>query len=116
VAIASEAARRLAALREAPDSAPPEPVKVDVSDPSTTTISWNDGAITSYAHRPLRALCPCATCVDENTGKRIVTLEQIDPNVRATAFEIIGRYAIRFAWSDGHSTGLYSFDLLRKLG
>ena len=39
----------------------------------------------------------------------------VPPGVYPTAIEYVGRYALKFVWSDGHDTGLYSFDLLRGL-
>jgi DUF971 family protein len=39
----------------------------------------------------------------------------VPPGVYPTAIEYVGRYALKFVWSDGHDTGLYSYDLLRGL-
>jgi ATP-binding protein involved in chromosome partitioning len=116
VSIASEIARQLALRHETMDDATLEPTKVDISDAVTTLITWSDGKTLRYPNRFLRAQCPCANCVDENTGHRILQLEQVDPQVRVTAYETVGRYAIQFAWSDGHSTGLYPFEFLRTFG
>jgi ATP-binding protein involved in chromosome partitioning len=116
ISIAEEIARQLALRHETTDSTTLEPSKVDLSDPVTTLITWSDGKTLRYPNRFLRSQCPCANCVDEDTGHRILQLEQVDPQVRVTAYETVGRYAIQFAWSDGHSTGLYPFESLRKLG
>ncbi len=59
--------------------------------------------------------CPCAACVDELTGRRILTEEMVDEGVYPTAIEYVGRYALQFFWSDGHSTGFYPYDFLRNL-
>lgn len=115
-AVAREVARQLSVLHEAPGGGALEPATIDLSNPSETVIAWSDGTRTRYDNRTLRSQCPCATCVDEDTGRRIITLDQIPEDVRPVAKETVGRYAVQFAWSDGHSTGLYSFDLLRKLG
>jgi ATP-binding protein involved in chromosome partitioning len=115
-AIAIEVARQLSVLHEVPGGGALEPSKVDLSNPTTTVITWSDGSQRRYDNRALRAQCPCANCVDEDTGRRLITLEQVPPDVRPLAEETVGRYAVQFAWSDGHSTGLYTFDLLRKLG
>jgi DUF971 family protein len=116
VAIAFEIARVLALRHETTDNSILEPAQIDVRDASTTVITWSDGHTLRYDNRALRAQCPCANCVDEDTGRRIITLDQVDPKVRITAFETVGRYALQFAWSDGHSTGLYPFGTLRELG
>jgi DUF971 family protein len=54
--------------------------------------------------------------VNETTGERMISIESIDPNVRLVSVSPVGRYALHFQWSDGHGTGLYSFDTLHKLG
>jgi len=50
------------------------------------------------------------------TGERMIQLDSVDPLVRITGVSPVGRYALHFQWSDGHGTGLYSFENLRKLG
>ncbi len=45
----------------------------------------------------------------------MLTEAMVPPDVYPTAIEYVGRYALKFVWSDGHDTGLYSFDLLRGL-
>lgn len=78
-------------------------------------ITWEDEHRSLYSHVYLRSLCPCAQCVDEWTGKRTVRPEQISPSLGIAQWEPVGRYAVRFKWSDGHQTGIYSFDYLRKI-
>lgn len=60
----------------------------------------------------LRFECPCATCVDEITGKRTLKRENLKSDVRPKSIEPVGRYAIRILWSDGHGTGMFHFDRL----
>jgi DUF971 family protein len=60
--------------------------------------------------------CPCAACVDEHTGAQLLKPESVPLDVRATKVEPVGQYALRITWSDGHQTGLYSFDLLWAIG
>lgn len=78
-------------------------------------VSWEDGHRSLYQNKALRALCPCAGCVDEVTGKRRIILDSVPSDVKVMNFEAVGRYAVRFRWSDAHVTGIYSFDYLRKL-
>jgi DUF971 family protein len=49
------------------------------------------------------------------TGERTLALESVDPNVYPTAIHYVGRYALQCMWSDGHSTGIYTWDYLREL-
>jgi ATP-binding protein involved in chromosome partitioning len=77
-------------------------------------ISWNNGKQSLATFKDLRYLCPCASCVDEGTGKRIISKEAVDPNITPSRIETVGNYAIRFQWSDGHDTGIYSYEYLWK--
>ncbi len=83
--------------------------------PDAVHIQWDDGKECAYAHRDLRGECPCAHCVHELTGKRMVGRDQVTATVEALDWLTIGRYAIQFLWSDGHQTGLYPYNLLREL-
>ncbi|MDX1748266.1 MAG: DUF971 domain-containing protein, partial [Halobacteriales archaeon] len=59
--------------------------------------------------------CPCAGCVDEMTGRRILTEGMVPERVYPLEIQYVGRYALRFVWSDGHRTGIYPYEYLRKL-
>jgi DUF971 family protein len=84
-------------------------------DAARLRIVWGDGERSEYEPRFLRLRCPCAGCVDEMTGIRTLRPEHVDDSVYPTAIEYVGRYALQFNWSDGHSTGIYPYDYLRKL-
>jgi ATP-binding protein involved in chromosome partitioning len=116
LSLAKAVAHHLSVINEATASVSAKPAKVDISDPRTTHITWDDGSVTHYDNRSLRSQCPCAECVNEETGVRTLTLESVDPEVRASGAESVGRYAIRFTWSDGHAGGLYTYANLRNLG
>lgn len=84
-------------------------------DGTRLRITWEDGEVSEYRPRFLRMRCPCAGCVDEMTGVRTLTEDQVPEGVYPEAIHYVGRYALQFVWSDGHSTGIYPFELLRKL-
>ena len=84
-------------------------------DGSRLRIEWADGVVSTYIPRYLRLLCPCAACIDEMTGVRTLDPGDVDEGVYPTAIHYIGRYALQLVWSDGHSTGLYSFEYLRDI-
>lgn len=84
-------------------------------DGTRLRIRWKDGHESEYAPRALRIACPCAGCVDEMTGKRILEPASVPAHIHPLAIEYVGRYALLFRWSDGHSTGIYPFDFLRRL-
>ena len=78
-------------------------------------IVWKDGHESRYVGAVLRGLCPCASCQDEDTGQRLILPMHIPDDLEFQKIEMVGRYALQFDWSDGHHTGIYSFDYLRRL-
>lgn len=84
------------------------------ADGTRLRIVWKDGEFSEYAPRDLRILCPCAGCVDEMTGRKILDEGMVPADIHPTAIHHVGRYALQFIWSDGHSTGIYPFEYLRK--
>ena len=78
-------------------------------------VTWHDGQVDRFPYRFLRAECPCASCRDEWTGERIIREESIPADIKLAAMEPVGTYAVQLAWSDGHSTGLYTWEALRQL-
>jgi ATP-binding protein involved in chromosome partitioning len=79
-------------------------------------IVWEDGAEMRYAPRRLRQVCPCAGCVEEMTGRRTLDPNSVPLDIYPTAIHYVGRYALQPVWSDGHTTGIFSFEYLRGLG
>jgi len=84
-------------------------------DATRLRITWEDGHVSEYEPRALRVRCPCAGCVDEMTGIRTLRPDDVAADVYPLSINYVGRYALRFDWSDGHGTGIYPFDLLRRL-
>jgi DUF971 family protein len=78
-------------------------------------LSWPDGWARKLNLVALRAECMCARCVDEITGERIVELDGIDPEIQISELQLVGNYALRIHWSDGHHQGLYTWRQLREL-
>ncbi len=92
-----------------------EPREIKHEDDFTLRITWADGQECSYRAAVLRRFCPCAQCVNEWTGERVLKPENVDEELRFSDLNIVGRYALNFRWSDGHETGIYSFRYLREL-
>jgi ATP-binding protein involved in chromosome partitioning len=82
----------------------------------TLGILWGDGARQDYDVRDLRLLCPCASCVDEGTGERVLKPEMVPEDIAPVEVFTVGTYAVCVKWSDGHDSGIFSFELLRRLG
>jgi DUF971 family protein len=92
------------------------PVEIDRSAMTEIRIRWADGHESVYAARRLRQMCPCAECVDEVSGVRILDPDSVPEDIQALAARLVGRYAVEFDWSDGHLTGIYTFETLRRYG
>ena len=91
------------------------PLVIRRSDPARVDIEWSDGTKSGFTAPELRGLCPCAQCVSETTGKRLTFEEHVRPDVAIETARTVGNYALHFEWSDGHTTGIYSFDYLRRI-
>lgn len=93
-----------------------EPRNVDLPNPSILRISWKDGTVQDLDARRLRLACPCAGCIEEWTGRKLLVEESVPSDIRIVTLDLVGRYALSFRWSDGHTTGIYSWPMLRALG
>jgi ATP-binding protein involved in chromosome partitioning len=78
-------------------------------------IEWTDGKVDNFDVVALRKACPCALCVDERTGAKLLDPKSVSDLVRPEKIESVGRYAMNIRFNDGHRTGIYTFDFLRKL-
>ena len=78
-------------------------------------VVWDDGTSIELPFRLLRESCPCAACVDENTGRRILDITTIPDDIAPLKLSLAGNYALRIAWSDRHETGLYTWEHLAQL-
>ena len=81
----------------------------------TFSVQWNDGVTQDFHLCDVQRSCPCAHCMDEITGKSLIDPKKIPDDVRALTIRSIGRYALRIQFTSGCSTGIYSFDRLRKM-
>lgn len=81
-------------------------------------LAWADGGESYLTFEALRKGCPCAACQGEPDVTGFVVVPKVMHNERSFQLlrhEIVGGYAIQFFWADGHSTGIYSYDFLRRL-
>lgn len=84
-------------------------------------IEWNDGVATFASWRTLRANCPCASCTEERARPpdpfRVLSPAEVAAGPPApVAMKPVGHYAYQIVWNDGHNTGIYPLELLRRLG
>ena len=95
-----------------PSSATP-PEAIDLVEGNKVRITWAGGAAVEVTFKTLRDRCPCAVCVEEWTGRKLLDPASIPEDIRPLAVDPVGSYAVKFTWSDGHDSGLYTWDALR---
>ena len=92
-----------------------QPVQIVEESDSEVSIKWSDDIETRYRASELRRSCPCAGCINEWTGEKMLDDNSIPDDVSFDRITIVGRYALNFHFSDGHDTGIFSFTFLRNL-
>lgn len=92
-----------------------EPIQIIEESDSDFSIKWSDDTETRYSAARLRRSCPCAGCVNEWTGEKMLEDGTVSDDLTIKSTAIVGRYALSFTFSDGHDTGIFSFKYLREL-
>ena len=103
----------------------PAKVKVMKTEGTGVEIAWKDGHVSKWTFAWLREACPCATCHEarEADGRKpgvakaqpASLLPLFKSPVRPLEATAVGKYALRFKWNDGHESGIYSWEYLRRL-
>lgn len=100
----------------------PVPVELQRTDQRELLIRWSDGVEQKIRFALLRKACPCATCREKVSSEptRSTTLLPVISAAEAQPLQIIGmnpvgNYAYNIAFSDGHDSGLFTFEYLRSL-
>ena len=78
-------------------------------------VTWSDEEPRRLDVRQLRCACACAGCVDEMTSVRTLDVNAVPEDIAITDMQLVGNYAVKFVFSDGHDTGIYSWDRLYKM-
>lgn len=91
------------------------PVEITPFPNGELGVVWGDGHESYFEGHALRCACRCAVCVDEGTGRKVLRDETVPRDVAPIGVRAVGRYGVGIRWSDGHDTGIYSFDRLRDL-
>lgn len=91
------------------------PRSIEKVEDAELRIVWDDGHETALDFALLRRQCPCAACKDEWTGEALLDPASVPETVAAIRADTVGNYALSFTFSDGHGTGIYTFEMLRKL-
>lgn len=99
-----------------------QPTKLELATPDRVRITWSGGEVREYTVHELRDKCPCATCREKRnappppaTQLHVLSAAETQP-LRITGMKPVGNYAYSIDFSDGHNTGIYTLESLRKLG
>ena len=108
-----------------PDAITPVKVRVALTEGTGVSIVWKDGRAVRWTFPFLRDACPCAVCHEERekSGRKpgepkpapVQAFPMYTPPARPLEVIPVGRYALKFKWADGHESGIYSWDFLRRL-
>ena len=98
------------------------PTDLKLIDDTALLIEWNDGQRKRYPFSALRKACPCAACRHDDDAEpadpmklTLLSPDDLKP-MKVEKMSLAGNYAYRITFSDGHNTGLFTFELLRELG
>lgn len=123
----AEQAQREAAHEEKlpADAVTPKKVRVMKTEGTGVAIEWKDGHRSEWNFAWLRNACPCATCHEEReqSGRKPgepkpkpnTPLVMYQPPIRPVEVTPVGNYAMKFKWTDGHESGIYSWEYLRRV-
>lgn len=93
---------------------PPQKIRA-VREIRVFELEWENAPPVQIPFRLLRQRCPCAGCIDEFTGARILNPESVPEDIAPRNMGFRGNYALQIDWSDGHNSGLYTWDHLGAL-
>jgi Mrp family chromosome partitioning ATPase/DUF971 family protein len=82
---------------------------------SGVSVTWPDGVVVTVPHRTLRLNCQCASCVDEFTNEQRLDPATVSESIRPLSMAPVGNYGVSINWSDGHDSGIFSFNRIREL-
>lgn len=94
---------------------PPIDIKAN-TQAGTLDLTWKPGETARLEFKAVRGACACASCVNEWTGQPILDPATIPADIHIKGMQLVGHYALRITWSDGHDTGLFTWKRLHELG
>ncbi len=102
------------------------PIAIDRDGDTAIEIKWSDQTVNHWTVAALRKACPCATCREKKRADLEKATEKSGPiglpvlsqaearPLRIESMQPVGTYAYNIAFSDGHSSGIFTFTLLRQ--
>lgn len=75
---------------------------------------WDDDTEDVWPARDLRISCTCALCQSEATGERLLNPASVAEDISIADMHLTGNYGVGIQFSDGHSTGIFRFRVLKR--
>ncbi|MBA3287481.1 MAG: DUF971 domain-containing protein [Acidimicrobiia bacterium] len=92
-----------------------QPESIDVAKDAAVTVTYLDGYVARFDLVSLRQGCPCATCRNfRERGEDSWPRPNSPVPLRVERAQLHGAWGLNITWNDGHATGIYPFDLLRR--
>jgi len=93
-----------------------KPEKIDQISETVMSFEWDNGEKTICFTKILRQNCPCALCRETRENRNpLVVISSDQKHIQLTGWRYVGNYAVALDWSDGHNTGIYTFEFLKQL-
>ena len=101
-----------------------DPLHLAISKSKGMTVDWADGHVSRFTNEYLRDNCPCASCTGAHgtepqrsnyASPSADPFPMFKPKLKMDDVEEVGSYAIRIHWNDGHNSGIYSYEHLRRI-
>lgn len=98
------------------------PIRLQLVEPASLLIEWSDGQEQQIPLTELRARCPCAGCREQRKAEASQDAQELPITasgaalLRLVSMKPVGNYAYALTFSDGHDSGIYTFEYLRQLG
>ncbi|HMP73640.1 MAG TPA: P-loop NTPase [Kiritimatiellia bacterium] len=108
--IAEQAVREISILRHAGQIRP----KASFQPERGIVLTYEDGSEKTIPPARLRRACRCALCKDEFTGKPLLDPASVSDAIFPRTLQPMGNYAVAIAWSDGHSSSIYPYELIAE--
>jgi DUF971 family protein len=97
-----------------------EPARIKLQKDELLHVEWSDGRVDQWTIAQLRGKCPCAMCKENRQEQKknrlaVISGNSFDGQLIVTSAKPVGNYAIHLTFSDGHDTGIFSFQYLREI-
>jgi DUF971 family protein len=95
-----------------------EPRQIRLKEDSCLVVFWDDQHREEVSLQKLRDHCPCAECQGESVlfhTYKPVPQPELPGKYLLTNIQPVGNYGLQLIWGDGHSSGIYTWEILRSL-